>query len=146
MLNPLKDAPGFQIDVVRVLCWDNYCVTCLSILRPNYSKNVIYILFFEVKGKYFMASGRMFMFASKYMRKGKQNAKRQKTISSESEPAWTNCSTDLNWISLFSSMCNLLFSFAYRWCFCVSSFYILTFVCLFIMNGLTILLMLPNRS
>ena len=46
-----------------------------------------YILFFEVKGKYFMANGRMFMFASKYMRKGKQNAKRQKTVSSASEPA-----------------------------------------------------------
>ena len=34
-----------------------------------------------------MANGRMFMFASKYMRKGKQNAKRQKAVSSESEPA-----------------------------------------------------------
>ena len=56
-----------------------------------------------------MANGRMFMFASKYMGKGKQNAKRQKAVASKSEPAWTNCSTDLNWISLFSSMCNLLF-------------------------------------
>ena len=46
-----------------------------------------YILFFEVKGKYFMANGRMFMFASKYMRKGKQNAKRQKAVATKSEPA-----------------------------------------------------------
>lgn len=34
-----------------------------------------------------MANGRMFMFASKYMGKGKQNAKRQKAVSSKSEPA-----------------------------------------------------------
>ena len=42
---------------------------------------------FEIKGKYFMANGRMFMFASKYMGKGKQNAKRQKAVSSKSELA-----------------------------------------------------------
>ena len=45
------------------------------------------IFLFEIKGKYFMANGRMFMFASKYMGKGKQNAKRQKAVSSKSEPA-----------------------------------------------------------
>ena len=51
-----------------------------------FSHFIIFFLF-KVKGKYFMANGRMFMFASKYMGKGKQNAKRQKAVASKSEPA-----------------------------------------------------------
>ena len=106
---------SYNVTTIFEICvlWWSFNIF-VQLFSPLFHFNISH--FFQVKRKYFMANGRMFMFASKYMRKGKQNTKTKSSLyNSGSEPAWTNCSTDLNWISLLFLHCVISYLAFFIW-------------------------------